>query len=97
MKKTYIPKLDDLLGGGILDGVSIMFCAYPGVDCEAFGYQMLNGRVEDGDRGFIFTNVAEPETIQYEFNSYGWNLESFIDSEKVFFVDGSSSFLGAYY
>jgi small GTP-binding protein len=95
MRKTYIPKLDDLLGGGILDGVSIMFCAYPGVDCEAFGYQMLNGRVEDGDNGFIFTNVAEPETIQYEFNSYGWNLESFIDSEKVFFVDGSSSFLGS--
>ncbi|PKL68867.1 MAG: GTP-binding protein [Methanobacteriales archaeon HGW-Methanobacteriales-1] len=95
MKKTYIPKLDDLLGGGILDDASIMFCAYPGVDCEAFGYQMLNGRVEEGDPAFIFTNVSEPETIQYEFNSYGWDLESFLEAEKVFFVDGSSSFLGS--
>ena len=95
MKKTYIPKLDDLMGGGILDDASIMFCAYPGVDCEAFGYQMLNGRVEEGDPAFIFTNVSEPETIQYEFNSYGWDLESFLEEEKVFFVDGSSSFLGS--
>lgn len=95
MKKTYIPKLDDLLGGGILDDASIMFCAYPGVDCEAFGYQMMNGRLEEGDPAFIFTNVSEPETIQYEFNSYGWDLESFLAEEKVFFVDGSSSFLGS--
>lgn len=95
MKKTYIPKLDDLMGGGILDDASIMFCAYPGVDCEAFGYQMLNGRVEEGDPAFIFTNVSEPEAIQYEFNSYGWDLESFLEEEKVFFVDGSSSFLGS--
>ncbi len=94
MKKTHIPKLDELLGGGILDGISVMFSAYPGVDCEAFGYQMLNGRVNEGDKGFIFTNVSEPETIQYEFDSYGWNLESFIQEDKVFFVDGSSSFLG---
>ncbi|RJS48443.1 MAG: GTP-binding protein [Methanobacterium sp.] len=94
MKRTHIPKLDELLGGGILDGISIMFCAYPGVDCEAFGYQMLNGRVNEGDNGFIFTNVSEPETIQYEFDSYGWDLESFIQEDKVFFVDGSSSFLG---
>jgi small GTP-binding protein len=95
MKKTYIPKLDDLMGGGILDDASIMFCAYPGVNCEAFGYQMLNGRVEEGDPAFIFTNVSEPENIQYEFNSYGWDLESFLEEEKVFFVDGSSSFLGS--
>lgn len=94
MKRTHIPKLDELLGGGILDGISVMFCAYPGVDCEAFGYQMLNGRVNEGDNGFIFTNVSEPETIQYEFDSYGWDLESFIQEDKVFFVDGSSSFLG---
>ncbi|MBU4535197.1 MAG: GTP-binding protein [Euryarchaeota archaeon] len=94
MKKTHIPKLDELLGGGILDGISVMFSAYPGVDCEAFGYQMLNGRVNEGDKGFIFTNVSGPETIQYEFDSYGWDLESFIQDDKVFFVDGSSSFLG---
>lgn len=70
MKKTYIPKLDDLLGGGIKEGSSIMFSASPGVDYEAFGYQMLNGRVEEGDRGFIFTNVSEPDNIVYEFTSY---------------------------
>ena len=44
MKRTYIPKLDDILGGGIIDNASVMFSAVPGVDYEACGYQMLNGR-----------------------------------------------------
>lgn len=94
MKKTYIPKLDDLLGGGIKEGSSIMFSASPGVDYEAFGYQMLNGRLEEGDRGFIFTNVSEPDNIVYEFTSYGWDLMNYLDDDSVFFVDGSSPFLG---
>ncbi|MEM4525349.1 MAG: GTP-binding protein [Methanothermobacter sp.] len=94
MKKTYIPKLDDILGGGIIDNASLMFSAVPGVDYEAFGYQMLNGRLRDGDKGFIFTNVAEPETIIYEFKSYGWDLEKFLKDTQAFFVDGTSPFIG---
>jgi small GTP-binding protein len=94
MKKTHIPKLDDFLGGGIPGGSSILFCAVPGVECEAFGYQILNGVIEDGDTGFIFTNVTEPHNIIYEFNKYGWNLEKYLDEEKAFFVDGSSKFMG---
>ena len=62
MKKTHIPKLDDFLGGGIPEGSSILFNAVPGVECEAFGYQILNGIVEDGNKGFIFTNISDPTT-----------------------------------
>jgi small GTP-binding protein len=94
MKKTHIPKLDDFLGGGIPSGSSMLFCAVPGVECEAFGYQILNGIIEDGDKGFIFTNVAEPHNIIYEFSRYGWNLEQYLEEERAFFVDGSSQFLG---
>ncbi|MGC9516279.1 MAG: ATPase domain-containing protein [Methanomicrobiales archaeon] len=95
MKKTHIPKLDDLLGGGIPAGSSIMFCAYPGIDCEAFGYQMLNGRLQNNDNGFIFTNVAEPDSVLYEFDSYGWDIVSHMEKNNVFFIDSSSNFLGA--
>ena len=94
MKKTHIPKLDEFLGGGIPAGSSLMFCAVPGVECEAFGYQVLNGFVEDGYKGFIFTNVTEPHNIVYEFSRYGWNLEKYLEEEKAFFVDGSSNFIG---
>jgi small GTP-binding protein len=94
MKKTHIPKLDEFLGGGIPAGSSLMFCAVPGVECEAFGYQILNGFVEDGYKGFIFTNVTEPHNIVYEFSRYGWNLEEYLEEEKAFFVDGSSNFIG---
>jgi small GTP-binding protein len=94
MKKTHIPKLDDFIGGGIPEGSSILFCAVPGVECEAFGYQILNGIIEDGNKGFIFTNVSEPNDIIYEFSQYGWNLERYLEEEKAFFVDGSSNFIG---
>jgi small GTP-binding protein len=94
MKKTHIPKLDYFLGGGIPEGSSILFCAVPGVECEAFGYQIINGFIEDGNKGFIFTNVAEPNNITYEFSRYGWDLESYIEEEKAFFVDATSSFIG---
>ncbi len=94
MKKTHIPKLDEFLGGGIPAGSSILFCAVPGVECEAFGYQIMNGVIEDGYNGFIFTNVTEPHNIVYEFNRYGWNLEKYLEEEKAFFIDGSSNFIG---
>jgi hypothetical protein len=94
MKKTHIPKLDDFLGGGIPEGSSILFSAVPGVECETFGYQILNGIIEDGNRGFIFTNVTEPDNIIYEFKSYGWDLEKYLNEEKAHFVDGSSKFIG---
>lgn len=95
MKTTHIPKLDDFLGGGIPEGSSILFSANPGVECEAFGYQTLQSRLEDSDQGFIFTNVAEPSNIIYEFDKFGWNLEKSVDDGKAFFVDGSSYFIGA--
>ncbi|WP_431063813.1 ATPase domain-containing protein [Methanobacterium sp.] len=95
IKKSYIPKLDDFLGGGVPQGDSLLFCAYPGVDCETFGYEMLHGRLEEEDKGFIFTNVADPDTIIYEFNKYGWDLQTKVDNDQAFFVDGSSTFIGA--
>ena len=94
MKKTHIPKLDEFLGGGIPAGSSILFYAVPGVECEAFGYQILNGVIEDGYNGFIFTNVTEPHNIIYEFNRYGWDLNKYLKEGKAFFVDGSSNFIG---
>ncbi|MTK63280.1 MAG: GTP-binding protein [Methanobacterium sp.] len=94
MKKTHIPKLDDFLGGGVPEGSSMLFSAVPGVECEAFGYQILNGFIEDDGKGFIFTNVAEPPNITYEFSRYGWDLETHIEEGKAFFVDGASSFIG---
>ncbi len=95
MKGTHIPKLDDFLGGGIPEGSSVLFYADPGVECEAFGYQTLQSRLEDGDPGFIFTNVTEPSSIIYEFEKFGWDLEKNVDEGKAFFVDGSSYFIGA--
>jgi uncharacterized protein len=95
MKTTSIPKLDDFLGGGIPEGSSVLFYADPGVECEAFGYQTLQSRLEEGDQGFIFTNVTEPSSIIYEFEKFGWDIQKNIDNERVFFVDGSSYFIGA--
>jgi small GTP-binding protein len=95
IKKTHIPKLDDFLGGGIPEGSSVLFCSDPNIECEVFGYQTLNSRLEEGDKGFIFTNVTEPSSVIYEHETFGWDLETKVEEGQVFFVDGSSYFIGA--
>jgi len=84
MKKTHIPQLDEILSGGIPGGSSILFCAVPGVECEAFGYQIFNGMIDDGDKGFIFTNVAEPHNIILNSTGMDGTLKSILKKKRHF-------------
>jgi len=59
-KKQHIPKLDDFLGGGIPEGKSILFCAVPGVECEAFGYQIINAIMKKGIKVLSSPTLQNP-------------------------------------
>jgi small GTP-binding protein len=94
-KNTHIPKLDDLLSGGIPEGKSLAFSADPGVPSHVFGYQVIAERLrENGGKGFIYTNSSSPATIKNEMRAYGWDIEKYLESEKLFFVDSASNRIG---
>jgi len=94
-RKTYIPMLDEMLGGGMPAGTSMLFTAMPGVASEVFGCQIIAERMRnDGDTSFIYTNTRTPVEIEHVFHRYGWDLRSSLDSGQTFFVDSISPMMG---
>ncbi len=95
LKKTYIPRLDDILGGGVPKGTSMLFQAVPGIISDVFGYQIISQRVcLDSEIGFIYTNTRMPVEIERVFDKYGWDLKTPLNSGQIFFVDSISGMMG---
>ncbi len=95
LKKTYIPRLDDILGGGVPKGKSMLFQAVPGIISDVFGYQIISQRVcLDSEIGFIYTNTRTPVEIERVFDKYGWDLKTPLNSGQIFFVDSISGMMG---
>lgn len=95
LKRTYIPRLDDILGGGVPKGTSILFQAMPGIISDVFGYQIISQRaLLDSEIGFIYTNSRTPVEIERVFGKYGWDLETPLNSGQIFFVDSISAMMG---
>ncbi|MHC1574919.1 MAG: ATPase domain-containing protein [Candidatus Methanogasteraceae archaeon] len=94
-RRTYIPMLDKMLGGGMPAGTSMLFTAMPGVASEVFGCQIIAERMRnDGDISFIYTNTRTPVEIEHVFHRYGWDLRSSLDAGQTFFVDSISPMMG---
>ena len=95
LKKTYITRLDDILGGGVPKGTSILFQAMPGIVSDVFGYQIISQRVQlNSEIGFIYTNTRTPVEIERVFDKYGWDLKTPLNSGQIFFVDSISGMMG---
>ncbi|MCD4810655.1 MAG: hypothetical protein K8R17_12275, partial [Methanosarcinales archaeon] len=95
LKKTYIPRLDDILGGGVPKGTSMLFQAMPGIVSDVFGYQIISQRVQlDSEIGFIYTNTRTPIEIERVFDKYGWDLKTPLNSSQIFFIDSISGMMG---
>ncbi len=95
LKKTYIPRLDDILGGGVPKGKSMLFQAVPGIISDVFGYQIISQRVHlDSEIGFIYTNTRTPVEIERVFDKCGWDLKTPLNSGQIFFIDSISGMMG---
>jgi len=95
MKKTYIPRLDDILKGGTPPGTSVLFNAIPGMLCDVFGYQIIAQRMRNNKEiGFIYTNTRTPAEILRVFDKYGWDIMTPLQSGQLFFVDSISPMMG---
>ena len=93
MVKTGIPKLDDLLGGEIPKGKSIVYYTQPGVEGEIFGLQTIYTTLKNGGKGVFVSSSTSPSIIKDQFRDFGWNFESFKDD--LTFVDAYNSLIGA--
>ena len=51
MMRTDIPKLESLLGDGIKERHSVLFCTDPAVANQEFAYQLLFTCLSEGHKG----------------------------------------------
>ena len=93
MVETGIPKLDDLLGGDIPKGKSVVYYIQPGVEGEIFGMQTIYTSLIKGGKGVFVASSTSPVVIRDQFRDFGWNVEPF--KKNLTFVDAYNSLIGS--
>jgi len=92
--KTGIPKLDELLDGGIEEKKSILFYTTPGVENIPFAFQLLYNRLQQGDNAIYLVNTKKPDAVRFMLANYGWDVSEFEKKGKFAFFDAYSGLLG---
>jgi hypothetical protein len=93
--QTSIPKLDELIGGGIEPTKSLLFYSQPGIDSSFFAQQLLFYRLQEGDHGLYLVNNKIPALVKKKLEEFDWNLERYEKKGAFAFFDCYSGFIGA--
>ena len=92
MARTSIILVDEMLGGSVPEGSSVLFLGEPTVESEIFVYQAFYKNLEMGNEGVLVALSKPPQYMMREFEEYGWPLEEY--REKIVFVDNYSMLIG---
>ncbi|MFH1773652.1 MAG: ATPase domain-containing protein [Methanobacteriota archaeon] len=72
---TGIPGLDEMIGGGIPKGHTVLISGGPGTGKSTFAMQFLyNGAVKYNEPGVFISLEEKPEDLVKNFSKYGWDL-----------------------
>lgn len=78
---TSIPKLDEVLGGGITGKGSVLLLTDPMVDKSTFAQQIVSHRAQEGDNVIYLTTNKLPEHIIDNMKQRSWK------SDKISWID----------
>ncbi|MEK6946663.1 MAG: ATPase domain-containing protein [Nanoarchaeota archaeon] len=85
--KSGIRGLDALIGGGFLDGHSVLICGAPGTGKTIFGLQFLYKGIKEENENGLFVSVEDKtEKLLYYASQFGWSLEQFLKERKIEFM-----------
>lgn len=85
--KSGVQGLDPLLGGGILEGHSVLVCGSPGTGKTIFGLQFLyNGVREECENGLFVSVEDHPEKLKFYASEFGWDLDKMQKEKKLEFL-----------
>lgn len=84
-----IKGLDDVLGGGLPKGRSILVVGSPGSGKTTFVTQFLYGGARAGEVGLYITLDEKPEQIKQNMSGFGWDLDGLENQGKLIFIDGT--------
>lgn len=88
--RTMIEGLDDISHGGLPVGRSTLVSGTSGTGKTLFAMQFLyNGIVFFDEPGIFVTFEESPSDIIRNAQSFGWDLQAFVDAGKLFILDAS--------
>jgi small GTP-binding protein len=93
MVETGIPRLDEILGGGIPKGKSLVYYSQPGVEGEVFGMQTVYNTLKSGGNCVFVVSSTIPEIMKGLFKEYGWDIDEYKD--RLCLVDAYNPLIGA--
>ncbi|MFZ3060097.1 MAG: ATPase domain-containing protein [Candidatus Methanoperedens sp.] len=93
MVETGIPKLDEILGGGIPKGKSLVYYSQPGVEGEVFGMQTVYNTLKSGGNCVFVVSSTIPDIVKGLFKEYGWDIDEYKD--RLCLVDAYNPLIGA--
>jgi hypothetical protein len=94
MLQTSIPKLDELMNGGIEPAKSVLFYSQPGVDDSSFVQQILFYRLQKGDNALYLINNKMPEILKSKLKDLDYDTEKFERNGSFALFDCYSNYLG---
>ncbi|TFF96323.1 ATPase [Candidatus Thorarchaeota archaeon] len=93
--KTGIKGFDELVGGGLISGSTVLLSGGTGSGKTVFGLQFLyNGASEFDEPGVYVTIETRPEELRLEAQQFGWNLTELEKSSRIAIIDAASSRAG---
>jgi hypothetical protein len=94
MLQTSIPKLDELMNGGIEPNKSVLFYSQPGVDESSFIHQILFHRLQEKDNVLYLVNNKIPKILRLNLKKLDYDTEKYEQKGSFALFDGYSDYLG---
>ena len=85
--KTGISGLDEILGGGLLKGRVYLVAGESGTGKTIFSLQYVLHGLRSGEGAVYVTTDERPEHLVQDAASLGWDLEKFIDENKLMILE----------
>ena len=93
--KTGISGFDELIGGGLLEGSTVLISGGVGTGKTIFGLQFLyNGASKFNEPGVYVTLETRPHDLRLEAKQFGWDLEELEKKKILVIIDAASSRAG---
>ena len=77
---TGVPRLDEMLSGGVFRGSSVMISGSAGTGKTSLGAIMVNAACHRGERTLFFSFVESPDQLIRNMRSIGIDLQRWVDA-----------------
>jgi KaiC/GvpD/RAD55 family RecA-like ATPase len=84
--KMGIAGLDEMLGGGVTPGHTVVVMGSFGTGKTTFGLSFARQGLSEGESAIFISLEEDEDSILANARSFGWDLKPYIDSKKLHLI-----------